>query len=314
RRASTSRPGMCRMGCRIREGGGNPQPPAPSPYRPSATGSRMSDSFQRRPCRVRTNTTGLPVSSWTVAVKRDSDSKRCSAPSSGRRAASADASRPDTGGPVLTRSQVLRPSIIAPRPVGVTIASTRPPARPVATARPNAASGLSPAPAPASRTMRSASCALRLLRSSGKSTWAASACASRAWTASPMARMVMYGPAAVQASRPRTSAAASQSHFFMVVVPRASGASLVLHHEDPRFADRMGDVLVADRRMEDVAGFQDRAVLRAGIAVAHFHAPVEDDEYFLAVVHVPPVGPVGPVQPGGDAVHVGDVDGAPRTV
>src|SRR5690606_29426101 len=50
------------------------------------------------------------------------------------------------------------------------------------------------------------------------------------------------------------------------------------------------------------------------IAVAHFHAPVEDDEYLLAVVHVPPVGPVGPVQAGGDAVHAGDVDGAPRTV
>ena len=51
-------------------------------YGPSR-GRRMSVSRQRRPWRVNTQTTGRPFSSWMVAVKRERDSKRCSASFSG---------------------------------------------------------------------------------------------------------------------------------------------------------------------------------------------------------------------------------------
>src|SRR5690606_30627240 len=110
------------------------------------------------------------------------------------------------------------------------------------------------------RTMRSASCALRLLRRAGKSTCFASAASSRACTALPMARMVMYGPAAVQASSASTSATASHSHFF-IVATSLGGAAIVASRAAT--ASRSGSEFQVQRRAQVVdEGGQRVQVLR----------------------------------------------------
>src|ERR1043166_701992 len=50
-----------------------------------------------------------------------------------------------------------------------------------------------------------------------------------------------------------------------------------------------------------------------GLLDAHLDTPVEHRENFLVNIDVPMIRRVGPVQARGDAAHIGDVEGAPRT-
>lgn len=73
----------------------------------------------------------------------------------------------------------------------------------------------------------------------------------------------------------------------------------------------MGDVFCTDSCIKDVAAFQLNDAFFAVFSVVHIDFAVHHGKHFLAVVDVPFVGLVRPVQTHGDAVHIGDVEGAP---
>jgi hypothetical protein len=91
-------------------------------------------------------------------------------------------------------------------------------------------------------------------------------------------------------------------------------AALTLHDENPRFANGVGNMLCADSGIENVACLQNGAVFDAALAIPHLDPTIENGEDLFTIIDMPFVWLICPMKTRSNAIHVGDVGGAPWAI